>query len=66
MNAQDRRSRELSLTAKGNKVRLVLTPIVQDLQKEILKPLSSEKQEALIKLIRQVVLSSNTSDTNQS
>ena len=66
VNAQDRRSRELSLTARGNKVRLELLPIVQDLQKEILKPLSSEKQEALIKLIRQVVLSSNTSDTNQS
>ena len=66
VNAQDRRSRELSLTARGNKVRLELLPIVQDLQKELLKPMSSEKQEALIKLIRQVVLSSNTSDTNQS
>ena len=62
VNAQDRRSRELSLTAKGNKVRLELLPIVQDLQKEILKPLDSEKQDALIKLIRQVVLSSKTND----
>lgn len=55
VNAQDRRSRELSLTAKGNKVRLVLIPIVQDFQKEILKPLSLEKQDALIKLIREIV-----------
>jgi len=62
VNAQDRRSRELSLTAKGNKVRSALLPIVQDLQKEILKPLSSEKQDTLIKLIRQVVLSSNKCD----
>lgn len=59
VNAQDRRSRDLSLTAKGNKVRLALMPIVQDLQKEILKPLSFEKQETLIQLIRQVVLSSD-------
>ena len=66
VNAQDRRSRELSLTAKGNKVRLELLPIVQDLQKDILKPLNSEKQEALIKLISKVVLSINTNDTNQS
>jgi len=65
VNAQDRRSRELSLTAKGSKVRLALLPIVQDLQKEILKPLSSEKQEALIKLVRQVVLPSNKDDVTQ-
>lgn len=56
VNAQDRRSRELTLTIKGNKVRLALLPIVQELQKEILKPLGKTDQEALIQLIRQVAL----------
>jgi len=61
VNTQDRRSRALSLTAKGNKVRLVLLPIVQELQKEILSPLSIAEQEKLIQLIRQVALPADTS-----
>ena len=54
---QDRRAFELSLTAKGNSERLASQPIVQDLQKEILKPLNEVDQETLIRLIRQVVMS---------
>lgn len=62
VNLQDRRSRELSLTAKGSKVRLALVPIVQNLQKEILKPLNKADQENLIKLMRQVVLASENKE----
>ena len=62
VNLQDRRSRELSLTAKGSKVRLALVPIVQNLQKEILKPLNKADQENLIKLMRQVVLASDNKE----
>lgn len=54
---QDRRAFELSLTAKGSSERLASQPIVQDLQKEILKPLNEVDQETLIRLIRQVVMS---------
>lgn len=56
VNEQDRRSHELSLTARGNSVRLALQSIVQDLQKEILVPLNDVDQESLIKLIRQVIM----------
>lgn len=56
VSEQDRRARELSLTAKGNSVRMALLPIVQELQKEILEPLSKAGQESLIREIRQVVM----------
>jgi DNA-binding MarR family transcriptional regulator len=55
ISEQDRRARELSLTAKGNSVRLALQPIVRDLQKDILQPLSAADQERLIDWARQVV-----------
>jgi len=57
VSEQDRRARELSLTAKGNSTRLALQPVVRELQKEILRPLSEADQELLIGLARQVVLS---------
>ncbi len=63
VSEQDRRARELSLTAQGNSVRMALQPIVQDLQKEILAPLGDVDQENLIKLIRQVVMPLDTLDT---
>lgn len=52
---QDRRARELSLTAKGNSIRSALQPIVKELQKEILMPLGEADQALLINLARQVV-----------
>lgn len=55
VSESDRRSRELSLTAKGQKVRAALQPIVRDLQKDILQPLSAEEQEEFIRLARKVV-----------
>ena len=57
VRTQDRRSRELTLTAKGKSVRTALLPIVQKLQQEILMPLHDADQAHLIDLVRQVVMS---------
>lgn len=54
----DRRARELSLTAKGNHVRAALVPMVKDLQKDILKPLSDADQKRFLQLARTVVWAS--------
>ena len=55
VSEQDRRARELSLTAKGNSIRVALQPIVQDLQKEILLPLGPADQALWIQLAQKVV-----------
>ena len=55
VSQEDRRARELSLTAKGNSIRSSLQPIVQELQKEILLPLGEADQALMIRLARQVV-----------
>lgn len=62
VSAQDRRSRELSLTAKGNKIYLGLQPIVHALQADILEPLSEAEQERFIKLAREVVWHDKATD----
>ena len=62
VSEQDRRSRELSLTAKGNKIYLALLPIVHELQADILHPLSAAEQERFIKLARQVVWHDKSAD----
>jgi DNA-binding MarR family transcriptional regulator len=59
VSEQDRRARELSLTTKGNKIRAALEPIVEDLQKDILQPLSEADRKTFIHLARQVVLLGN-------
>ena len=56
VSEQDRRARELSLTTKGNKVRANLEPIIQDLQQDILQPLSNADRKCFIDLARRVVL----------
>lgn len=56
VSERDRRARELSLTAKGRKVLLSLEPIVRDLQKDILRPLSGVEYEDFIALAKRVVL----------
>ena len=58
VSERDRRGRELTLTAKGKRVLLALQLIVEDLQKDILEPLSAAEREAFITLARQVVLHS--------
>ena len=51
----DRRARVLSLTTEGKKIRAALEPIVQDLQKDILQPLSATDRGRFIELARKVV-----------
>ena len=63
VSEEDRRARELSLTAKGNSIRMTLQPIVEELQKEILQPLKEADQERLISLIRQIVWSEEVADS---
>jgi MarR family transcriptional regulator, temperature-dependent positive regulator of motility len=55
VSERDRRARELSLTAEGERVRSVLLPIVQDLQGEILQSLSGADRARFLKLARQAV-----------
>ena len=56
VSEQDRRARELSLTAKGDTVRLTALPTIEQLQQEILKPLNPADQATLMRLIRQNVV----------
>jgi DNA-binding MarR family transcriptional regulator len=55
VSTQDRRARELSLTVQGNQVRMALQPIVQDVQKEILQPLSKADQTLFKRLAQRVI-----------
>ena len=55
VSERDRRARELSLTDEGHRIRMALDPIVLDLQKDILQPLSDAEQAFFIHLTRQVV-----------
>ncbi len=55
VSERDRRARELSLTAKGQRLRLALRPIVEDLQKDILLPLGEADRARFVQLARQVV-----------
>lgn len=57
VSEQDRRARELSLTAKGNRVRAELQPVVHALQKDILQPLSAAEQALFVELARKAVWS---------
>jgi len=51
----DRRAREVSLTAKGNSVRVALQPVVKGLQQDILQPLDASDQAQFIAFARRVV-----------
>ena len=61
VSEQDRRARQLSTTPKGNKARAALEPIVQDLQRDILQPLTDDEQKRFINLARKAVLDTPTS-----
>jgi MarR family transcriptional regulator, temperature-dependent positive regulator of motility len=61
VSEQDRRARQLSTTPKGNKIRAALEPIVQDLQRDILQPLTDDEQKRFINLARKAVLDTPTS-----
>ena len=55
VSERDRRARELSLTTQGERVRTALLPIVQDLQDDILQPLSNADRACFLRLARQLV-----------
>ncbi|MGB7647477.1 MAG: hypothetical protein WBM22_18675, partial [Pseudomonas fluorescens] len=50
----------------GNQVRCALRPIVQDLQKEILRPLSEAERECFVNFARQVVWRGDAPDASGS
>jgi DNA-binding MarR family transcriptional regulator len=58
---QDRRSRELSLTVEGRHILRALTPVVKQLQRDILLPLNEAEQAFFMHLTRRVVW--NSTDT---
>jgi DNA-binding MarR family transcriptional regulator len=55
VSEQDRRSRELSLTAKGERVRSTVLPIVRELQVEILRSLNRADRARFLELARRAV-----------
>lgn len=55
VSERDRRSRELSLTAKGDRVRSALLPIVREVQRETLQALSSADRTSFLQLARRAV-----------
>ena len=55
VNELDRRARELSLTAKGQRVHAALLPIVRDLRDGILQSLSDADRGCFLRPARQLV-----------
>lgn len=55
VSERDRRSRELSLTPKGARVRAALLPIVRDLQDEILEGLNEAERSCFLQLAKRAV-----------
>lgn len=59
---KDRRARELSLTPEGRKILRALTPLVKELQQDILQPLNESEQAFFMHLTRRVVWESKPSE----
>lgn len=55
ISSKDRRSRELRLSAEGQRIRQQLMPIVTDLQKDILSPLNSDEQAFFMHLVGRAI-----------
>lgn len=55
VSERDRRARELSLTAEGQRTFKALVPVVRDLQDEILQGLGDADRTRFLKLARQAV-----------
>ncbi len=62
-STQDRRSRELSLTPEGGRILQALTPLVQALQPDILRPLNESEQAFYLHLTRRVVWEAKPPET---
>jgi DNA-binding MarR family transcriptional regulator len=60
VSARDRRSRELSLSADGERTRIALLPIVRDIQEEILLPLTPQHRATFLQMTRDLVASQQT------
>ena len=54
VSARDRRARELSLTAEGERVLVALLPIVTGVQDEFLQSLGGADRARFLKLVRQI------------
>ena len=55
VSERDRRARELSLTAEGQRILKALVPLVRGLQDEILSSLGDADRQRFLKLARQAV-----------
>jgi DNA-binding MarR family transcriptional regulator len=55
VSERDRRARELSLTAEGQRVHSTLLPIVREVQDDILQALESEDRTRFLTLARQAL-----------
>lgn len=55
VSQRDRRARELSLTAEGERVYTALLPVIRGLQDDILQPLGEAERARFLKLARRVV-----------
>mgnify|MGYP003345208508 CR=1 FL=1 len=57
VSPRDRRSRELSLSSEGERIRVNLLPIVRGIQEEILMPLAPKHRVAFLKWAQELVVS---------
>lgn len=55
VSAQDRRARQLHLTSEGRELLKASRPVVEDLQADILAPLSPDERTAFLTLARKVL-----------
>ncbi|MBV5291602.1 MAG: MarR family transcriptional regulator [Curvibacter lanceolatus] len=55
VSERDRRARELSLSPEGERIHATLLPIVQELQNEILGPLTDDERNAFLALASRAV-----------
>jgi len=55
VSAHDRRARQLQLTAEGRRVLVAMRPVVEELQAQILAPLSDDERATFVALARKAL-----------